>query len=895
MLERIERELNMSLLRRIGLFSVALALVLPLVMGQSLERVSNSTLSLPPTLPAGDYQLEVAFPQIRGFSQPVAIVTPPGETERIFIVEKAGRIRLITDLENPVRETFLTLNDRVNANSGEQGLLGLAFHPDYQRNGTFFVFYTARGSGAPNRLSRFQVDPNNANLGLADSEVILFSQRDDAGNHNAGDIHFGPDGYLYVALGDEGAANDSLRNSQRLDRDFFAGILRIDPDKRPGNLEPNPHPAIELNEDGSANYLVPTDNPYVDTIEFDGNSLVPREVRTEFWAVGLRNPWRMTFDPVTGELITGDVGQGRLEEVNIIEKGGNYGWNYREGTIAGPNRSQVPEGIEFIDPVLEYGHGSGPTQGNSITGGIVYRGTRFADLWGAYLFADYVSGNIWSMQRRADGSVEWERLTGEAGISAFGSDPRNGDVLLADFNSNRIWRLVQSESNESTETALPEKLSEVGAFENLASLAPNPGIVPYTINNPFWSDHALKQRWFSVPDTGLSIGFSAVGNWAFPAGSLWIKHFELELERGNPESRRRLETRFLVKQEQGVYGVTYRWNEEQTDAVLVPEEGLDETILIDDGGEMIEQVWRYPSRSECLSCHTQQSGGALGFNTLQLNRVHDFGAGEVSQIQAYSTAGYFSEPVDGDGPLDRLSSLRDESATLAARFRSYLDANCSQCHQPGGESIGLWDARFERPLLEAGLLNGSLANPSIHPERRIIVAGDPESSEIYRRITSTGSDRMPPLGSNVLDQDGIDVVRRFITESLSRENQREWAERFFGSALDPRAAGGSDFDGDGFTNDWEYRLGTSPVDGDDFWSLQLQVADGVASLAFPVLIDESIRLTLQSSQTLGLDSVWEDVPLDDSIDLYGTSGAIVEIEQPFLPRGAVYYRGVFTE
>jgi uncharacterized repeat protein (TIGR03806 family) len=874
---------------------VFLGIVPVFCAAQTFERVANTTISLPNKLPATAFKLELAFPEVRSFSQPVAIVSPPGETNRLFVLERTGRIRVIPNLENPERVTFLSITREVQSGSGEQGLLGLAFHPDYQRNGTFFVFYTARETGAPNRLSRFQVDPENPNEAIVESEVVLFSQRDDAGNHNGGDLHFGPDGYLYVSLGDEGAANDSLNNSQRLDRDFFAGILRIDIDKRPGNLEPNPHPAIVFDESGQANYSVPADNPFVGVQQFNGNSLIPKEVRTEFWAVGLRNPWRMDFDSATGDLYVGDVGQGRLEEIDIIVKGGNYGWNYREGSIVGPNRREVPEGVSFIDPILEYSRGTRSNQGSSITGGVVYRGSRIASLFGSYLFADYVSGNLWRLRYDGSSSVEWENIGRETGISALGEDPRNGDVLLADFNSNRIRRLVQDEASDSPETLLPQSLAETGVFLDLASLTPNTGVVPYSINTPFWSDGAIKRRWFSVPELEQKLVFALSGNWGLPSGTVWIKHFDLELKQGDPESTRRLETRLIVKNDEGVYGVTYRWDEAQENAFLIPEEGRDETFVVEKNGVLFEQVWRYPSRGECLNCHTKQGGEALGFNTAQLNQNHRFGDADENQILAYSRAGYFTGLVDSDSLGERAVALDDDTESLTERVESYLASNCSQCHQPGGTSIGLWDARMEIGLEESGIIGGALANPSIHSGRRVVVPGDPGASELLRRISSLGTERMPPLGSNVLDQEAIDLVRDWITQSFPKESFADWTGRYFGSPMDPRAAASNDHDGDGLTNSLEFRLGTDPTDLNDLWRLAVSRNEGGLELRFPTVADRSLKVDLEESSSLGDEANWRSVALSPVSPFYGEQGQTGRIGQSLPDQGNLFFRVVFSE
>ena len=862
--------------------------------GQGLEREPNTTTSFPDSLPDSGFELELAFPEIRAFSQPVGIVSAPGDSNRLFVLERSGRIRVIPDLGNPERFTFLSLTREVESGSGEQGLLGLAFHPDYQRNGTFFVFYTARTSGDPNRVSRFQVNPEDPNEALIDSEVVLFSQRDDAGNHNGGDLHFGPDGYLYVSLGDEGAANDSLQNSQRLDRDFFAGILRIDVDKRPGNLEPNPHPAIVFDELGRANYSVPHDNPFVGVEQFNGDALIPQEVRTEFWAVGLRNPWRMAFDSATGELYTGDVGQGRREEVDIIVKGGNYGWNYREGTIAGPRRGDVPEGVEFIDPILEYGHGSGSNQGNSITGGVVYRGSRIASLVGAYLFADYASGNLWWLRRNGTESVEWENIGRESGISAFGADPRNGDVLVADFNSSRLRRLVLSEASEGREDEIPQSLAETGVFQDLQSLTPNPGIVSYSNNAPFWSDGAKKRRWFSVPELGSKISFSPSGNWGFPSGMFWVKHFDLELRSGDPTSTRRLETRFIVKGSEGIYGLTYRWDDNQENAFLVPEEGMDEVFSVEDKGVIREQRWRYPSRGECLQCHTAAGGEALGFSTVQLERVHDFEQGAVDQILAYSEAGYFEETVDSNPTRMALTSVDDSTSDLTHRVRSYLESNCSQCHQPGGDAIGSWDARISTELVDAGIVGGALSNPSIRPGRRVVVPGDSNASELFRRISSLGSDRMPPLGSNVLDVDAIDLIREWIN-SFPGESYEEWSARNYGSSLNPLAAPMNDQDRDGFPNSLEFKLGTDPLDRDDFWRLSIGREGSEIEIVFPAVSTDSVTIELQVSSALDSQASWESVDGVDSSAFYGSRGEAKRLGFLVEDGRSQFFRVVFSE
>lgn len=719
-------------------------------------RVANTTLSFPQE--PYRYSTEAAFPGLT-FDGAVALASPPGETNRLFVVEKGGRIQVVNNLPSaPSKTLFLDLSDRVNP-SGEGGLLGLAFHPGYASNRWFFVYYTLTtttdaGFGLHDRLARFETSPSDPNVALPGSEAPLFTQFDESENHNGGDLHFGPDGYLYVSLGDEGGGNDSFGNTGFITKDFFAGILRLDVDMKPGSLPPNPHLAV------SGNYAVPPDNPFIGAGSFNGTAINPAEVRTEFWAVGLRNPWRFSFDSVTGWLYCGDVGEGQREEVNLIVKGGHYGWNYREGRL--PANGIPPPGVTFMEPILELPHGSGQFDANSVTGGRVYRGTRLPQLDGDYVFGDYMTGNIWAL--RYDGTIvsNLRRLTGQVGVAAFGVDPSNQDILMTfPWVGGEIQRLVY---RSDTSEPLPARLSDTGAFSSLSSLQPQPGIIPYDVTAPFWSDHASKRRWFSVPALNQVLGFHSNANWSFPAGTVWIKHFDLELTNGVPASARRLETRFLVKNPTGVYGLTYRWNASQTEAMLVPEGGAEETIPVRDGAAIRNQRWRYPARHECLVCHTPAGGFALGFNTYQLNRPPE--GGGANQILNLSQMGYFTAPVTSVAGLPAYAHPTNTAASLEHRARSYLGANCVQCHQPGGTGRGLWDARLSTPLAQAGLIHGLLIDAFGDADNKVIKPGSPDESMIFNRISELGPRHMPPLASGELDHTAIQLLADWITNDL---------------------------------------------------------------------------------------------------------------------------------
>ncbi|HEY1789627.1 MAG TPA: PQQ-dependent sugar dehydrogenase [Verrucomicrobiae bacterium] len=423
------------------------------------------------------------------FSNPVCITSPPGETNRLFIVEKHGRIIVVTNLMNPTRTIFMDISSRVTVGNpsesadatSEEGMLSMAFHPGYATNGYFYVYYTGQAtngtSGLHDILSRFQISSSNTNLGNSNSETQLIVQYDRAANHNSGDIHFGPDGYLYLSLGDEGNEYNYYTNAQHIDLNLFSGIIRIDPDKRPGSLEPNPGAEFAT----TTNYTVPPDNPFVGATSFDNLPVNPSQVRTEFWAVGLRNPWRFSFDPATGILYCGDVGQDQYEEINVINKGGNYGWATYEGSNSPPSgviTNGQPIALNPIFPLVTYAHASLGGPGNCVIAGVAYHGSRLPELRNSYIYGDYVSGAIWSIFYNGLRRTTPQLLYNDAGMSCFGIDPSDGDVLYAKLNSGSnsiIQRIV-------TPTTVPAFNSlKISGTNFIASGANGPANGSYSI------------------------------------------------------------------------------------------------------------------------------------------------------------------------------------------------------------------------------------------------------------------------------------------------------------------------------------------------------------------------------------------------------------------------------
>jgi len=526
----------------------------------------------------------------------------------------------------------------------------------------------------------------------------------------------------------------------------------------------------------------------------------------------------------------------------VVVKGGNYGWAFREGLHAGPKTPRP--GLTFINPIQEYGHGSGTNQGFSVTGGLVYRGNRLSQLWGSYLFADYVSGHLWALRYDGTNTTPFRRLTSDTGIAGFGTDPRSQEILFADQGEDRIKTLIYNAAQSGA--PLPPTLADTGAFADLISLEPNPGIVPYDLNVPFWSDNARKTRWFSLPDTNLVIGFNREGNWTFPTGMIWIKHFELELTNGLPESAKRLETRFIVRNANGVYGITYRWGDAKTNATLVPEEGLDEPFIVNDGGMIRTQVWHYPSRTECLRCHTPAGGLAVGFNTPQLNRDVHFGDSPANQIQALYHAGYLHTNPAPVHTLKALAPSTNSTYSQEYRVRSYLAANCAQCHQPGASAFGSWDARITTPLSAAGIVDGPLLNSLGNPDNRVVKPGILDESMLLTRIATFGPGRMPPIDSNLMDTQAVHLLSTWITNDLpSFRTFSDWQTLYFTNSLE--AGLDADPDQDGAINLLEYLTSSNPLLAADVWTMAARQETEKIVLTFPHLANRGFELQVSSN------------------------------------------------
>jgi glucose/arabinose dehydrogenase len=382
----------------------------------------------------GQIKLENAFPNL-DFLQPLDLQIPSDGSNRVFVVTQEGVIYVFPNNKDAAeKKVFLNIKEQI-VSGGELGLLGLVFHPDFKRNGYFYINYTAP---LPLRteIVRYKVNRNFPDLADTSSKVVILTFNQPYVNHNAGQLAFGPDGYLYIGTGDGGSGGDPQNNGQNK-ASLLGKMLRIDVN----------------HSQGIQHYSIPQDNP------FAGNR---QGFKEEIFAWGFRNPWRYSLDPVTGKFWVADVGQDKWEEIDILEKGKNYGWRIMEGLHCyNPEVNCDQSGLTM--PVWEYGHNE--TGGNSITGGFVYRGKSFPELDGKYIYSDFVSGRIWALTYKGQGMVSNELILNSGkNISSFGID-RNNELFICSFDG-RIYRLAKSVS-----TILPgEKPKEYNIFFNY----PNP-------------------------------------------------------------------------------------------------------------------------------------------------------------------------------------------------------------------------------------------------------------------------------------------------------------------------------------------------------------------------------------------------------------------------------------
>ncbi|HUQ69396.1 MAG TPA: PQQ-dependent sugar dehydrogenase, partial [Planctomycetaceae bacterium] len=517
--------------------------------------------------PPDPFATQNAFPKLTLF-EPLSVGLIPG-SQRFGVATRPGKI-FSFEIRPDIDRADLLLDVK-------QTTYGVAFHPQFQKNGYVYVTYIL-GPDQPtgSRLSRFQVQPGQPPVADPGSEQIVLEWP--SGGHNGGCLRFGPDGYLYLATGDGSGIADGLQTGQDIS-DLLGSILRIDVDR----------------PEGTRPYSIPKDNP------FAGRA----DARGEIWSFGHRQVWKFSFDRQQ-RLWAGEVGQDLWEMVYLVQKGGNYGWSVNEGRH--PFRPERPRGPgAFVPPVAEHPH----SDFRSITGGYVSQTDRLPELKGAYIYGDYDTGKLWSLKHTGGKVTEHRQLADtQIRIVEFAQDAA-GEVYLVDFAGGGLHRIVKAPPQQETKP-FPRKLSETGLFASTKDHIPAKGLIPYSVNAPLWSDGAEKDRFLALPGDA-KIEFDAVVyphgpdyadvGWRFPDGTVLVKTFSMEMEAGRAESTRRLETRLLQHRKmpgnddeygaQYWYGYTYVWNDEQTEGTLVEAGGKDLEFTIKTADGERKQKWHY--------------------------------------------------------------------------------------------------------------------------------------------------------------------------------------------------------------------------------------------------------------------------------------------------------------
>jgi len=841
---------------------------------QNTSRLDTGYVNMPEFPPATSIVVEDALPGL-AFDSPHGFCSAPGDSQKLFVTEGDGRVFLIPDIgaSSPQKIQILDITGQVRHDNNELAMKAIAVHPSWATNGYIYVTYNTTATSV--RLSRFTCQSSLPYTVIPGSEQILIDQPNPGTFHNIGGCVFGADGYLYVGFGDGGTQEDGYDNSQHIDKDIWSCIARIDVDKKPGNLVPTAHASIPRPAggiSGEANFRIPADNPFVGATSFNGVTLDPTKVRTEIFICGLRNPWQFSPDDIDGnhtvdEVWIADVGRSNREEVGAYTAGQNAGWAWREGKQTGVRAGQLINGAPqsaatLIEPIWDYGHGGGPLEGASITGGFLYRGTALPQLTSKYLFADYISGNIWSLARTSPAPTV-ERIAGEVAIVALMESPDHTSVLLLDRGNvgvNQGAGSIKRLKLGNPGTTFPATLSQTNFFSGFNPMTPNPGGIAYDPNLRFWSDFAEKSRWFLINDSSKTFGYTPAGSWTQPPGSVFVKHFDYPTEwetfsrivnghnitdrRPLPSSPRvKLETRFLIRNTTGAYGVSYRWNNSQTDARLSDDSGETFAVPINVNGQPSTIDWRIPSRNACMTCHTPNAGHALSFNTLQLNHDAELAGQTGNLISLLESAGYLSNLNEDPAGLPRHIRPDETTYSLESRVRSYLDVNCSYCHQQEGTGGGIWDGRSHLPLAQTGLVNMPPVDAPVHAGDLLVIPGQADHSIVFSRmIAGNGYSRMPPLATTEIDHEGAQLVADWIRSELSpHTTYAQWRAAMFGNTTSPDGSADHDADGDSAPNRLEYLTHTDPRNPASIWQPNFRIEGGEAIYSFAGLPDRKVR------------------------------------------------------
>jgi len=662
------------------------------------------------------YITETPFPDLARIRSLTMITQHSAHPGKWFVLEQRGTIVMFDETDPATLTTWLDFSPEVKDLAAETNgrNLGLAFHPDYPAVPEVFVYYTGIETGLfASVLKRVTLD--DINNPVAPLIETVFTLPQETQFHKGGDVQFGPDGYLYLALGDGGQA---LRSQDTTN--LYGAMLRLDVDGT------------------GAGYNIPGDNPFAANAACT-NGLYTGADCAEIYAWGLRNPYRWDFD-ANDRLWLGDVGNNDIEEIDIIERGKNYGWRCYEGSSEFHPEECTPE-TELELPVYDYSHSNGD---NSVTGGYVYTGET-EELQGSYVFADYVSGRMWSLSEDGVGNWLEELLIDTPYYIADLAVGLDGELYIADRGNGQIRKLVKGDG-EGVNT-IPTYLAGTSCVDLDDPTVVSPDMVPYEVNTPLWSDGAVKTRYLNIP-AATTIDVDENDDWQFPIGSVLMKNFEL--------NGRLVETRLFMRHPDGDWGgYTWEWNNAQTRATRVIG-GKTKDI---DGTE-----WLYPSEAQCMACHNGSVGFALSPETAQLNRNVLVGTDIVDQLDLLNTAGMFTNPLPDSATLPKLADYLDGSDALEDRARAYLHTNCSHCHRPGGGAPTDIDLRHTTSLPATNTCNVAPSSSDMGITNPLLIApGEPARSVLLNRMDRRDSGGMPPLGTSEVDDAAVDLIDAWIT------------------------------------------------------------------------------------------------------------------------------------
>ena len=681
--------------------------------------------------PPSPFVTERIFPSL-SFTEPCELVAVPG-TNRLLVIEVRGKLNTFEnkpDEENLQPELFA---DVTQLDPQFFRVYGIAFHPKFgdpkfpdQRY--CYISYVLNGrSPQGTRVSRFKVtDADPPTLDLASEQIVITWL---GGGHNGGHLQFGPDGMLYISTGDGGESFPADGNNTGQDiSDLLASILRIDIDRT----------------DGDKLYRIPADNPFVGTAK----------ARGEVWAYGLRNPWKMCFNPADGSLWVGDVGWELWEMIYRVERGGNYGWSLTEGKQP-VHRERARGPSPILPPTVEHDH----TEARSITGGYFSRTERLPELRDTYIYGDYVTGKIWGVKWTEGAITRKEELVDTTlAIVSFGLD-QNGEVLILDYGGT-LHRLKEN-PRRNQNANFPTKLSETGLFADLKNDVPAAGVIPYEINAEPWADGTTAKRYVALPGgaqlttyqkSDVQVGLIK-GEFQFPTDGVLVKTIYLETVEGQPVSKRRVETQVLHYDFDTWKAYNFIWNDEQTDAFLAPDVSSERAFLIKEKdqseGRQRQQTWHHASRTECILCHTTRAASIHGFRYPQLKNLSSLTSLEI-----------FAEP-----PPEKIAAypaVDDQTKSLNDRARAYLHINCAHCHRRGGGGSAAFDVQYEIPFDKTRLVTRPTQGTFNLPGAHIVTPGDPYRSVLYYRMAKLGHGRMPQFGSQLVDEKGLVLIHDWI-------------------------------------------------------------------------------------------------------------------------------------